>query len=444
MASSEAPAAAGGAGAGGGAGLPSPSPAPVALLTLRIKVLGREVSIAIPDLEKDLALAQPQSTQTSVSVASVIAAALDTAHSESESADTTTTTTTTTSGRASSKVVPLVRNCKLILKGRVLEHNLKINEIAGIKHNARLMLVVGASDAAPSAGAAALSSAKLTKKPKTAPTTTKQTPIQVAEDAQARRESAWKATGIASLQGERLQELPEALVKLADNIRVLDASNNALATFPSPDNFKRLARLVLAGNQTLATLPTSLGEFDKLEYLDVRSCKLNQLPQHMPPLLRTLLAAHNEIQSTPSASLPHLQKLDISHNKLTAFPSAMIVPPCAIEVIDLSHNQLAALPEGDELDYKQLDRLNTLVLDYNRLPKLPRAVLADPPALTTISAKHNPFDVTEMRQFDGFEQYDARRRKRDDKNLDMGGSTGAVLGDHFGDQGADPRLMRKW
>ena len=156
MASSETPAADAGGGAGGaGAGLPSPSPAPVALLTLRIKVLGREVSIAIPDLEKDLALAQPQSTQTSVSVASVIAAALDTAHSESESAD---TTTTTTSGRASSKVVPLVRNCKLILKGRVLEHNLKINEIAGIKHNARLMLVVGASDAAPSAGAAALSS----------------------------------------------------------------------------------------------------------------------------------------------------------------------------------------------------------------------------------------------------------------------------------------------
>ena len=94
------------------------------------------------------------------------------------------------------------------------------------------------------------------------------------------------------------------------------------------------------------------------------------------------------------------------------------------------------------LAWGKLRRLATLVLDHNCVKIIPRAAFEDS-ALSTLSVKHNPFDATDMRDMPGFEAYNARRIARDDKTLDNLGSVGALLGDHFGDEGADRRLYRR-
>ncbi len=73
---------------------------------------------------------------------------------------------------------------------------------------------------------------------------------------------------------------------------------------------------------------------------------------------------------------------------LAAFPMEILDMAASLEVLDLSDNCLSSLPEA----FGQLKRLKILFLNSNRFKEFP-AILANCPALSMISFKHNQMEV---------------------------------------------------
>ena len=121
--------------------------------------------------------------------------------------------------------------------------------------------------------------------------------------------------------------------------------------FPeSLGQFSRLQRLDLSNTQ-LTMLPESLGQFSQLQRLDLSNNQLTMLPESL-------------------GQLSQLQQLDLSNNQLTILPD-WIGQLIQLRMLDLTDNQLTSLPDA----IQNLRSLEELFLHGNQALRLPRGVL---------------------------------------------------------------------
>ncbi|KAJ8288556.1 hypothetical protein COCON_G00012150 [Conger conger] len=132
--------------------------------------------------------------------------------------------------------------------------------------------------------------------------------------------------------------------------------------------------------------------------------QLQRLPAAIGQLsaLRTLGLSGNHIREFPAGlgSLRHLDVLDLSKNRIQAVP-AEVAALQAIE-INLNQNQISAVcPE-----VSRCPRLKVLRLQENclELSSIPVSILTDS-QVSLLSLEGNLFEVKDVRDMEGYDQY---------------------------------------
>eukprot|EP00794_Sanderia_malayensis_P017388 gene17388-19128_t len=154
-------------------------------------------------------------------------------------------------------------------------------------------------------------------------------------------------TGVCSLSGKGLKELPPEFSKLSKVLRTTDLSNNRLVD-----------------------LPSIIGQFTNLKSLTVNNNRLEHFPEHLGNLMKleTLSLQENRITVIPDnvvRKLKNLTSISLSGNKLKVFPIE-ICQLAKLDAVDLSSNLIEIIP--DSVDSLKAIELN---LNRNRLSGLP-------------------------------------------------------------------------
>lgn len=158
----------------------------------------------------------------------------------------------------------------------------------------------------------------------------------------------------------------------------------------------------------MTSLPSALGALTCLKQLHLANNKLTRLP-------------------TEIGLLVQLQVLEANNNRITTIPSCIGSCTSLIEV-DFSSNLLVELPET----LGNLINLKALHLDNNGLKSLPTTLLKNCIQLSTLDLHGTEITMDILRQFEGWESFDKRRRLKHQKQLAF-----RVEGSAHFDEGAD-------
>lgn len=146
------------------------------------------------------------------------------------------------------------------------------------------------------------------------------------------------------------------------SLEKLYLSHNRLHKLDIQGAFSSLDTLDLAHNQ-LSVLPDHWNATPFLRHLYLSYNQLLQLPATLSlcSWLKTLQVARNKLPGTPNyfTALQRLEELDLSGNALSKFPA---LPP-ALRKLDLAHNQLTQIPAA----FFQTSTLRKLDLSHNPL-----------------------------------------------------------------------------
>ncbi|KAJ2722468.1 cysteinyl-tRNA synthetase [Coemansia sp. Benny D115] len=194
------------------------------------------------------------------------------------------------------------------------------------------------------------------------------------------------------LRNNRLVELPESLAELSA-LRVLNVSNNNLSAFPLvvtrmpaleeldvslnripaiPDAISALLHLVrlnVMGNALAGRLPDGLGRLARLEELDVRQNRLQDLGVTSELAGLRLLYTESNLVTRAHLALAGAASVSLRANKLTHV--FLTNPGHTLVFLDLSRNQLTELPADV---FEHLPMLEHLVLDSNHIVSIPSSV----------------------------------------------------------------------
>lgn len=257
------------------------------------------------------------------------------------------------------------------------------------------------------------------------------------------RAKAWRATGFVGLRACSLLEIPEDVFALGARARAVDVAGNRIRRVPrSLGDLIHITRLVLSDNalRERDAIPwCAFASLSELTFLDVSSNAMEALPDAAPAFgaLESLSLARNELVSVPDAffaNAPKLRHLSIAYNAIEALPCA---PPMSLEYVDARANRIRRVPES----YAALIRLQTLTLDGNAIDVdgIPSVVLKSTEALYELSLHGNPVKLESLRNVDGWNEFDARRKARANKALD----SRVMLGSSVFDEGADKERYRR-
>ncbi len=143
-----------------------------------------------------------------------------------------------------------------------------------------------------------------------------------------------------------LTTFPEDILERADDIEILDLSNNALTTLP--DSFAQLRNLRIAffNNNAFERVPEVLSQCPQLSMIGFKANQITTLPAAaLPPATRWLILTDNRLATLPDTmgQLPSLQKLMLAGNQLRALPDTLAA--CQnLELIRIAANQIDRLP----------------------------------------------------------------------------------------------------
>lgn len=146
---------------------------------------------------------------------------------------------------------------------------------------------------------------------------------------------------------EQLTELPEELLNCAEQLEILDISNNQLSELP--DWLPELAQLkiIFASNNLFSQLPEILGRCPKLEMIGFKANQIKTLPENsLPKTLRWLTLTDNQITTLPKSigQCSHLEKLLLAGNKLTKLPDSFS-RLSNLQLLRISANLFETFPE---------------------------------------------------------------------------------------------------
>ncbi|BAT79707.1 hypothetical protein LR48_Vigan04g042900 [Vigna angularis] len=193
-----------------------------------------------------------------------------------------------------------------------------------------------------------------------------------------------------------------------------------------------IQRMVLAEN-LIERLPVSLGKLQSLKLLNLDGNRITSLPDELDQLVRLerLSVSRNLLASLPMTigSLRNLVLLNVSNNKLQSLPES--VGSCSsLEELQANDNLIEDLPSS----VCNLSHLKSLCLDNNNVKQAPRNLLKDCKALQNISLHGNPISMDQLQQMEGFQEFEARRKKKFDKQID---SNVMMIGSKGLDEGVD-------
>ncbi|KAH7332298.1 hypothetical protein KP509_20G080400 [Ceratopteris richardii] len=256
--------------------------------------------------------------------------------------------------------------------------------------------------------------------------------------ARTNRAAKWKTTGIVGLRDSNLKTLPNQVLDLARSVRTLDVTHNRLVDLPVEiGGLVNLQRL-MASENVLQRLPSTIGKLQSLKVLALDENRLTTLPDELGLLVRLerLSVSMNALTSLPSAlgSLRNLTLLNVSHNKLMLLPESL--GSCySLEELLANDNSIAELPYS----ICSLVHLKALGMDNNKLTQLPPLLLKECTSLQSLSIHGNPITAEELQLMDAFDEYESRRQRKFNKQLDAN----VMLNSKGLDEGVDLKLLNK-
>lgn len=244
----------------------------------------------------------------------------------------------------------------------------------------------------------------------------------------------WKRSGIIALSECGLTTIPEEAWTCGSVARVLDVSHNSLAEVPAAIVcFSVIQKLLLNGN-LLSDNSIAWDELTSLRHLSVLSLNQNNLtavPSALGALtsLKQLHLANNKLVCIPTeiGLLRELEVLKAQNNRLKTIPTSIGDCVSLVEV-DFSCNLLNELPET----LGNLKNMKALYLSNNGLKTLPTTLFRLCLQLSILDLHGTEITVDLLRQFEGWESFDERRRLKHQKQLDF-----RVDGSGEFDEGAD-------
>jgi hypothetical protein len=263
-----------------------------------------------------------------------------------------------------------------------------------------------------------------------------------------RAETARK-TGIVTERNARLSAFPEYVCELGEAAKVVDVSENAIASLPRAlAGLTRVHRLC-ASHNALTALPQGLcGRWVSLKVLRLERNKLASLPPDLGELARLeeLWLSDNQIESLPAsvAKLKRLRTVRLARNRLR-FDDDDDADDDDVDADDDDDDDekkkkrslrfLGACADARELvldgnpgiarvpaSFGALAKLETLSLDDTRVATVPAAVFEGCVSLKRLSLKKTRIARDEnaaakLRAVAGFDAFDARRARSRDKQI---------------------------
>ncbi|KAK3225519.1 hypothetical protein Dsin_005381 [Dipteronia sinensis] len=229
--------------------------------------------------------------------------------------------------------------------------------------------------------------------------------------------SRWRSTGIVALRDAKLKTFPDEVLDLEKAVRTLDLTHNKLADIPLEiSKLTNMQRLVLADN-LIARLPVNLGKLQSLKVMTLDGNQITSLPDELGQLVRLerLSISGNMLACLPETigSLRNLVLLNVSNNKLKFVPES--VGSCfSLEELQADDNLIEDLPSS----VCNLIHLKSLSLNNNNVSQIPPSLLKDCKTLQNISLHSNPISMDQFQQMEGFQEFEARRKKKFDKQID--------------------------
>ncbi|KAL6175444.1 hypothetical protein ACLB2K_052085 [Fragaria x ananassa] len=236
-------------------------------------------------------------------------------------------------------------------------------------------------------------------------------------DSKASRTARWRSTGIVALRDSKLKTFPDEVFDLERSVRTIDLTRNKIADIPMDiGKLINLQRLVLAEN-LIDRLPMHVSKLESLKVMTLDSNRITSLPDELGQLVRLerLSISKNSLSCLPETigSLRNLVLLNVSNNKLKSLPES--VGSCfSLEELQADDNSIEDLPES----ICNLGHLKSLCLDNNNVKQIPTNLLKDCKALQNISLHGNPISMDQFQQMEGFQEFEARRKKKFDKQID--------------------------
>ncbi|KAG6491147.1 hypothetical protein ZIOFF_052479 [Zingiber officinale] len=232
--------------------------------------------------------------------------------------------------------------------------------------------------------------------------------------------------GRISVSEAMVQTLPSEILAVESFVRTLDLTNNRInEVTPEISKLVNMQRLVLANNQ-IKQLPTTIGILRQLKVIILDGNHLTNLPDELGFLsrLEKLSITGNSLVCLPNTigNLCNLVLLNVSSNKLKCLPES--IGGCiSLEELQANDNVIEELPSS----VCNLVHLKLLSLNNNLIQQLPQDLLKSCKALQNVSLHENPISMEQFQQMEGFQEFEARRKKKFDKQIDsnvMMSSTG--------------------
>ncbi|CAI9754082.1 unnamed protein product [Fraxinus pennsylvanica] len=238
-----------------------------------------------------------------------------------------------------------------------------------------------------------------------------------AADSKESRVTRWRSTGIVSLRDCKLKTFPDEVIDLERSVRTLDLTHNRLVDIPMEiSKLINLQRLILADN-VIERLPMNLGKLQSLKVMTLDGNRVTTLPDELGQLvkLERLSISGNLLLNLPETigSLRNLVLLNVSNNKLNSLPES--IGSCfSLEEIQANENSIEDLPAS----VCNLVHLKSLSLNNNNVKQIPPNLLKECRILQNISLHGNPIVMDQFQQMEGFQDFEARRKKKFDKQID--------------------------
>ncbi|XP_077211439.1 leucine-rich repeat (LRR) family protein [Tasmannia lanceolata] len=245
-------------------------------------------------------------------------------------------------------------------------------------------------------------------------------------DSKANRIARWRSTGIVALRDSKLKVFPREVLELDRSVRTLDLTHNKIVDIPvEVSKLVNLQRLIFAEN-LIERLPMNMGKLQSLKVLTLDGNQITTLSDELGLLVRLerLSISGNLLTSLPETigSLRNLLLLNVSNNNLKNLPES--IGSCfSLEELQANGNSIEDLPSS----ICNLIHLKSLCLNNNNVHQIPHNLLKECKALQNISLHDNPISMDQFQQMEGFQEFEARRKKKFDKQIDsnvMIGSTG--------------------
>ncbi|KAG8475794.1 hypothetical protein CXB51_032579 [Gossypium anomalum] len=220
---------------------------------------------------------------------------------------------------------------------------------------------------------------------------------------------------------------------------------NHIEQLPSTmGNLQSLKAMILDGNR-ITSLPDELGELVKLEKLSISGNMLMSLPNTIGSLrnLSLLNVSNNKLKYLPESIgiCSSLEELQANDNLIEELP-ASVCNLVQLKSLSLNNNKVNQASKGPS----RFCHPNTTVTEKPSIPiwgretrvpccqsTIPPNILKDCKALQNFSLHDNPISMSQFQQMDGFEEFEARRKKKFDKQLD----SNVMIGSKGLDEGVD-------